>query len=155
MVATTKLKDKDVWVYEGQIHIPNTYTAGELGTEVLTRLRDDEKIIGTKCPDCNTVYVPARSTCMKCFGKMDQCVEVGETGTVMTYAASHHDNKMGPVDTPIHAIIKLDGADNGFVHLLGEVEEEKIDIGMRVQAVFKDTEDRKGSILDIQYFKPL
>ncbi len=155
MVATVKVEDKDVWVYEGQIYIPNTYTAGEMGTEALTQLMENKKIMGVRCPDCDRVYVPARSTCMDCFGKMDQFVEVGVKGTVSTYAVSHHNNNMGPVDKPVYAVIQLEGADNGFVHMLGDVEEENISVGMRVEAVFKDKEYRKGSILDIQYFKPL
>jgi uncharacterized OB-fold protein len=36
---------------------------------------------------------------------------------------------------------------------LGGVEAEQLQIGMRVQAVFK--EERTGSILDIKYFRPL
>jgi hypothetical protein len=58
------------------------------------------------------------------------------------------------METPlVYGIIQLDGADTGFVHMLGEIEPEQLRIGMRVQAVFK--EKRKASILDIKYFKPL
>jgi uncharacterized OB-fold protein len=53
-----------------------------------------------------------------------------------------------------YGIIKLDGADTGFVHMLGEVDLDKIKIGMRVKAVFREDE-RKGNILDINYFKPV
>jgi uncharacterized OB-fold protein len=56
--------------------------------------------------------------------------------------------------TPIvYGVIQLDGADTGFVHMLGEVDSEQLRIGMRVQAVFK--EKREASILDIKYFKLL
>ncbi len=40
-----------------------------------------------------------------------------------------------------------------MVHLIGEVNPEKVKIGMRVKAAFK--EERIGSILDIKYFKPI
>jgi len=53
----------------------------------------------------------------------------------------------------VYGIIQLDGADTGFVHMLGEVEPEQLRVGMRVQAVFK--EERVASVLDIKYFKPL
>ena len=49
-------------------------------------------------------------------------------------------------------IIKLDGADTGMCHLLGEMLVEDIKIGMRVEAVFR--QDRKGNILDVAFFKP-
>jgi hypothetical protein len=59
-----------------------------------------------------------------------------------------------PVEPPIiYGVVQLDGADTGFVHMLGEVDPEQLRIGMRVQAVFKD--ERSGGILDIRYFRPL
>jgi len=154
MVATRKLEDKDVYIYEGQIYIPNTFTAGTLGTKILVDLRDRKKITGMQCPTCNRVYVPARSTCKDCFGQLDELVEVSDKGTVLTYTVVSEPNACQPVEPPlIYGIVQLDGADNGFVHMLGGVEAEQLRVGMRVQAVFK--EERKGSILDIKYFKPL
>ncbi len=154
MPATTKLEDKDVYIYEGQIYIPNTYTAGALGTKVLTALRDKKKILGMRCAPCNRVYVPARATCMECFEQMGEWVEVSNLGTLMTYTVVHEPNISQPVKTPIiYGVIQLDGADNGFVHMLGGLDAEQLRIGMRVRAVFK--EERTGSILDIKYFKPL
>ena len=154
MATTKKLEDSDAYIYEGQIYIPNTYTAGALGTRVLSRLRDKKSIMGMRCPTCNRVYVPARSTCKDCFSQLDELVEVGDKGTTLTYTVVNEANSCQPVETPlIYGIIQLDGADNGFVHMLGGVEAEELSIGMRVQAVFKG--ERKGSILDIKYFKPL
>jgi uncharacterized OB-fold protein len=81
-------------------------------------------------------------------------VEVGDKGTTLTYTVVNQASSCQPVETPlIYGIIQLDGADNGFVHMLGGVEPEELSIGMRVQAVFRG--ERKGSILDIKYFKPL
>jgi uncharacterized OB-fold protein len=154
MPATKKLEDKDVFIYEGQIYIPNTYTAGAVGTKVLTNLRDKKKILGMRCPACNRVYVPARSTCHDCFDPIDEWVEVSNKGTLQTYTVVHQTNPCQPVEPPlVYGIVQLDGADNGFVHMLGEVDAEQLHIGMRVQAVFK--EERTGSILDIRHFKPL
>ena len=154
MATTTKLEDKDVYIYEGQIYIPNTYTAGALGTKVLSSLRDKKKILGMRCSGCNRVYVPARSTCKDCFAELDEWVEVSSKGTVLTYTVVNQPNPCQPVEPPlVYGVIQLDGADNGFVHMLGGVQAEQLQIGMRVQAVFK--EERTGSILDIKYFKPL
>jgi len=55
----------------------------------------------------------------------------------------------------IYALIKIDGADGGLVHKLGEINPEKVKISMKVEAVFKSKEKREGSINDIRYFKPL
>jgi len=152
--VTEKLEGQDVWLYHGQIYIPNQYSAGAVGSRFLTQLRDKKKILGTRCPTCNRVYVPARSICKDCFGQLKQWVEVSDKGTLLTYTVCNEPNSMQPAETPIaYGIVQLDGADSGLVHMLGEVEPEQLRIGMRVQAVFR--EKREASILDIRYFKPL
>ena len=106
-----KLKDLDVFVYHGKIYIPNTYTAGAVGSRFLIELRDNKKIMGTKCPACDMVYVPARSVCKYCFAQLDQWVEVSDTGTLQTYTVAGQRNGVQPVDPPIiYGIIQLDGA---------------------------------------------
>ena len=152
--ATDKLEGLDVWIYHGQIYIPNTYSAGAVGSRFLIALRDKKRIMGTRCPTCNRVYVPARSICKDCYGQLDELVEVSDKGTLLTYTVCNQPNPVQPVESPvIYGIIQLDGADTGFVHMLGEIDPEQIRIGMRVQAVFKN--EREASILDIKYFKPL
>jgi len=149
-----KLKDLDVFVYHGKIFIPNTYTAGAVGTRFLIELRENKRIMGTKCPTCDKVYVPARSVCKYCFAQLDKWEEVSDTGTLLTYTVAGRPNGVQPVDPPIiYGIIQLDGASTGLVHMLSEVDFEKLVIGMRVKAVF--SQKRVGSILDIKYFKPL
>jgi uncharacterized OB-fold protein len=149
-----KLKDLDAFVYHGKIFIPNTYTAGAVGSRFLIELRDHKKIMGTKCPTCDKVYVPARSICKYCYAQLDQWQEVSDKGTLLTYTVAGQPNGVQPVDPPIiYGIIQLDGATTGLVHMLSEVDFEKLVIGMRVKAVFR--EKRVGSILDIKYFKPL
>lgn len=152
--ATEKLEGMDVWIYHGQVYIPDTYSAGAVGSRFLIELRDKKRIMGTRCPTCNRVHVPARSVCKDCFGQLDEWAEVSDKGTLLTYSVCHQANPVQPVEPPIiYGIVQLDGADTGFVHMLGEVDPEQLRIGMRVRAVFK--EDREGSILDIKYFKPL
>jgi len=152
--VTEKLEGMDVWIYHGQIYIPNSYSAGAVGSRFLIEMRDKKRIMGMRCPTCNRVYVPARSICKDCFGQLDEWVEVSDKGTVLTYTVCHQPNPVQPVEPPlVYGIIQLDGADTGFVHMLGEVDHEQLRIGMRVQAVFK--EQREASILDIKHFKPL
>jgi hypothetical protein len=149
-----KLKDADVFIYHGKIYIPNTYTAGAVGSRFLIELRDNKKIMGTKCSACDLVYVPARSVCKHCFEQLDKWVEVSDKGTLQTYTVAGQSNGVQPVDPPIiYGVILLDGASTGLVHMLSEVDLEKLAVGMRVKAVFR--EKRTASILDIKYFAPL
>lgn len=151
-----KIEGLDVWLYHGQIYIPNKYSAGAVGSRFLTTIRDKAKIMGMRCPECNRVYVPARSACKRCFAQLKESVEVSDKGTVLTYTIDNDPKPIHPTDAPvIYGIIQLDGADNGFVHLIGEADPEQIRVGMRVQAVFKPQKERVASILDIRYFKPL
>lgn len=152
--VTEKLEGTDVWLYHGQICIPNTFSAGAVGSRFLIVLRDKKRIMGMRCPTCNRVYVPAKSICRDCFKQLDEWVEVSDKGTVLTYATDYETKSIQPTEAPIvYGIIQLDGADTGFVHMLGEVDPEHLRVGMRVQAVFQ--KERDGSILDIKYFKPI
>ncbi len=149
-----KLKDLDVFVYHGKIFIPNTYTAGATGSRFLIELRDNKRIIATRCPACQQVYVPARSICKHCYEQLTEWVQVSDVGTLQTYTVDGHTNGVQPLAPPIiYGIVLLDGATTGLVHMLSEVEFEKLAIGMRVKAVF--AEERTASIMDIKYFKPL
>jgi uncharacterized OB-fold protein len=153
-----KLEDLEPVVFEGKLDIPNTYPAGMVGSRFLIELRDNKKIMGIKCPACNKVFVPPRSTCKYCFGELSELVEVGQKGTLLTYAVAYQPNSVQPEETEIpiaYGIVQLDGADTGFTHMLGEVDPEQLKVGMKVEAVFKAKEEREASILDIKYFKPL
>jgi uncharacterized OB-fold protein len=153
---TEKLEGMDVWVYHGKIDIPNTYSAGAVGSRFLIELRDNKRIMGTRCPDCNLVYVPARSVCRDCFGQLSEWVEVSQQGTLLTYTVAYQPTPVQPVPPPItYGVIQLDGADTGLVHMLGEVEPDQLKVGMRVKAVFKTKKQRVASVLDIKYFKPI
>jgi len=151
-----KLEELEPFVFAGKLDIPNTYSAGMVGSRFLIELRDNKKIMGIKCPTCNRVYVPPRSTCKYCFGKLSELVEVSQKGTLLTYAVAYQPNPVQPLEPPIvYGIVQLDGADTGFVHILGEVEPEQLKTGMKVKAVFKVKKERQASIMDIKYFKPL
>jgi len=149
-----KAQEVEPFFVISKIELPFNYTAGKVGSQFLIELRDNKRFMGIKCPTCNRVYVPPRSTCKECFGQLDQWVEVGDKGTLLTYTVVHQPYPAQPLETPFaYGIVQLDGADTGFVHLLGEVDFDQLKIGMRVQAVFK--EERVADILDIKYFKPL
>lgn len=149
-----KVEELEAFIVEGKVQVPMTYSAGTVGSRFLIGLRDNKKIMGIKCTNCNKVYVPPRSTCETCFGKLEEWVDVSDKGTVLTYTTVYEPNPVQPIKPPIsYAIIQLDGAGTGFVHMLGEVQPEELKVGMKVKAVFK--EERTASILDIKYFKPM
>ncbi len=128
-------------------------TAGALKSIALAALRD-EKIMGSRCPQCYKVYAPAKSICDDCFVSIDELVELSGKGILTTYTVVHRPEPAHPVAPPVaYGLIQLDGADTGMCHLLGEIDPDQIEIGMAVVPVFR--KERKGEILDIKYFKPV
>lgn len=149
-------KEAAAYIVPGRLFVSYFNYYGALASEFYRQLRDNKKIMGIKCPTCSKVYIPPRSTCAKCFGNLNEWVEVSSKGTITTYTIIHYTYSPNnqPMDVPYACgIIQLDGADTGLCHLLGEVAPDKISIGMRVEAVFKD--QRQGNILDIKYFRPV
>ena len=146
----------EIIVFEESLQVPYTYSAGPVVSRFLVALRDRKQILGIRCKKCNLVYVPPRGVCGRCFSKLEEWVDLKGTGTVQTYTTvrqreSYHP---GTGTGPIHyAIIRLAGADTGLAHMLGEVEENEIKSGIIVEPVF--AEQRKGTILDISYFRPV
>jgi hypothetical protein len=119
------------------------------------------RIMVKRCRKCNRIMVPPRMFCERCWRITDEWVPVQDTGTVNTFAISHVDWAAARVPkgrryfTP--GVIEIDGASRGMgiLHLLDEVEPEKIFIGMRVQAVWRLEAERVGAITDIRYFRPI
>ena len=148
------VQEKEILMSERNFDSIFSYTAGTIRSKFLTEIRDNRKIVGTRCHGCDMVWVPARSTCIKCFAGLKDFVEVSDTGVITSYSVVNHTESFYPDKSPfVFGIIQLDGADTGLVHLIGEVDPGDIKIGMRVKAVFKD--DRIGSIMDIKHFKPI
>ena len=147
------MEREEFFVDPGKMEIPYLYHAGALGSRFLIELRDNKSIMGVRCPVCNRVYVPPKSTCIRCFSKLDEWVEVSNKGTLTTYAVVYQPEPLHPVEPPfIYGIVQLDGADTGIVHFI-EADIEKVRVGMRVQAAFKDSGE--GRITDIRCFRPL
>lgn len=127
----------------------------------ISRFLDELKagrIIARKCYNCKRILVPPRMYCEQCYRPTDEWVQIKDTGTVNTFSISHVGTDARRLKTPILvAVVDLEGASPGMgiLHNLGEVEPSKTSIGMRVQAVWKPTEERQGAITDIQYFKPV
>lgn len=132
----------------------STYYAGKLGSAFYITLRDDKKIMGVKCKACDKVLWPPRSTCGRCFSLLTEAdlVEIGPSGVLQSFTMVMYDEPVMPKKAPfIFGIIKLDGADYGMTHFIGEAEYGQLKVGMRMQPVFK--EKMVGNILDIDYFK--
>lgn len=139
--------------WQGDLPVMNRYTYGLAGEKFFRTIKDEAKILGTHCPNCDRTYVPAAAFCERCMGKLDEWVDVGTIGDIVTYTVLNVSLEGSTLDKPeIIAFIRL--GDGGIIHRLGEIEPEQLEIGLLVEAVFLPKSKRVGSILDIKYFKP-
>ena len=137
-------------VHESRIKVPYQWSAGVVGTKFFKAIRDEKRILGTRCVKCAKVSIPPTKTCGLCFSVCADWAAVGPEGRVVSATQALYPSKAHAVDNPIFALIRLDGADTNLLHLLaGPLE--KVPIGSRVRAVFK--EPRSGGILDIDHFQ--
>ena len=116
------------------------------------------KLLGTYCKKCKRTVIPPRVFCELCFCQMEKWVELKDTGLVNTFSVCYVTWDMKKLTYPqIPAVIEIDGASKGkgILHLLGEVDPQRVKVGMRVQAVWKPKKEREGAITDIKYFKPI
>lgn len=132
------------------------YTYGIAGEKFFREIKDKGRLIGTKCKECDLVYLPPQIYCERCFSELDEWVEIHSKATIHTFAVAHRDLDDCELAEPqAIAMVKFDGVHGGLVHRLSEVATEDIEIGMPVEIVFKPEAERTGSILDIEYFRPV
>jgi uncharacterized OB-fold protein len=138
----------------GELDLSFDYAYGNEYRRFYEEMRDNKRIMGVKCSKCGAVLLPPRTYCGFCFEPADQWVELADEGTVITYTVVHQSSASGEEKPPfIYSFIRLDGADVHIPHLLGEIDPDDVEVGMRVQAVW--SENREGALSDIKYFRPL
>jgi uncharacterized OB-fold protein len=126
-------------------------TVGPVIGRCLTDLRDG-KLTGVKTADGRVLF-PATEYDPLTGEDIEDFVEVGDAGEVTTWAWVPEPRDKHPLDEPFAwALIKLDGSDTPFLHVVKADNESSIETGMRVRAAWK--QEREGSVLDIQYFEP-
>ena len=145
------------------LKLPFKWRTGEPMGEFFRELKANGKIYANQCPKCGRNYCPPINVCTrdhsKCSEK-DKWVAVGPKGTVLTFYISEQSflipttGEMLKVPFSV-GIVLLDGAPVTLQHQLEETDPEKIQPGMRVEAIFKPKAERKGNIFDIIHFKTI
>jgi uncharacterized protein len=151
--------EKEYKTIETEVRLPYRLAYGETWTRFFEGMKE-EKILGSKCSQCSRILVPARTFCPRCFIKTDEWVECSQEGVLVVWCLTNYRYYAQPIEPPfISALIKLDGTDVNFLHLIGgfdlsdlEAVRKKVKNGMRVKAVWE--KEKKGHILDIKYFAP-
>jgi uncharacterized protein len=126
--------------FPGRIALPYTLTAGRSAGLFLAELAN-RRIVGSRCPACHRVLVPAQDFCAPCGTETDEYVEVPQTGSISGFTES---------PAGILALIRLDGVDVDLVHRILDSTVNEIALGDRVSVRW--AQDPPGGILDIEGF---
>lgn len=153
------------------VEYPFTRTTGPVIGAFFTALREGF-IVGITASDGRVLVPPAEYDPVT-SESLTEIVEVGDAGEVLTWAWVTEPLPDQPLDGPFAwALIKLDGADTGFMHAIDTGgDASRVSTGMRVKARWlparpsvddaaEGAEDdgvrryREGHILDIACFEP-
>jgi len=138
------------------LDFPYNYRVGQYIERYIKGL-SEEKIMAVKCPSCSKVVVPPRKICGECNQIMGEWVEVGPEGTVENYTIGHVRLEKGLLqdteEPEVIALIKLDGATSLLAAKILGVDPKKVELGMRVKAIFKKPPE--DSLNDLEGFEPL
>ena len=140
--------------WHGNLPVTSRYTFGLAGEKFFRSIKDNGKLMGTHCPKCERIYVPAALFCERCLSELDEWIDVGTVGEVHTYTLLYENYDGTPRSDP-EIVAMISFGDGGLIHRLGKIDTDDIEIGMTVKAVFKPPDQREGSILDIVHFEPV
>lgn len=130
-------------------------TAGEELSRFLTTLTQ-KRIMGTYFPGADETYVPPRSMCPTNGETGGEEVEIGQIGTVTTFAVINIPFEGQRLEPPyVCAAIVPDGADLPLFHIIAGVKPEDCRMGMRVRAVWVDDDELAPTLESIKYFEPV
>ncbi len=144
-----------VTMMDAPIYLPYHFVAGQSTARFLRSIQQG-RIVGQRCAGDSNVYVPPRGACPLRGLPTDEDVELSDKGTLESFTIVHIPIPHNPLKPPfaVGAIV-LDGAAVSFVHLLSEVVNADVHVGMRMQAVWKDRAEWGYSFENIRYFKPI
>ncbi len=110
-------------------------------------LKNDKKLMGTKCSKCGTVYMPPRVACSRCY-QPTTWVQVKDTATIKVSTLVWYSTSKFIASVP-YAIgyIQLDGATTAMLQgvFSDNLVPSKIKTGKRVRAVFKKVREGKAT----------
>jgi uncharacterized protein len=151
------MADSDVLRAPHVLEYPYLRSVGPVIGGFLTALRDG-KILGATSRNADgtvTVVVPPTEYDPVTGADVGELVEVGQSGVVTTWSWAASPKPGQPLDHPFAwALIRLDGADTGLLHVVDAGSPDAMTSGMRVTARWRVAADREGTLRDIESFVP-
>lgn len=137
---------------EGDFPVYFRYTVGVAGERFFREIKDNGRLVASRCPKCDLNYLPPRIYCERCMSKLEEYVPIENAGTVAAFTLCQFDADGKELPEPVGvALVQFPSAHGGLVHKT----EGKVSIGDRVRVAFKEKAKRTGSILDIEHFEKI
>jgi len=90
------------------------------------RFLDEEKLVGSRCQQCGTLYSPPRLICVKCYGSAMEWVELGGEGRLVAFTCIY----VGP------PFMIAEGYDRQKPYIVGVVElQEGVRVDARIEGI--------------------
>src|SRR2546426_9537529 len=110
------VKSEDAKHWADSIPLEFHYTAGVAGEEFLRELKDNGRLIASKCPKCKNSYVPARMYCAPCFVETTDRRNITSQGEVYSFAVVDRDRSGSKLPKPaVAALVQGVAAQGGRV----------------------------------------
>ncbi|HEY1828104.1 MAG TPA: OB-fold domain-containing protein [Acidimicrobiales bacterium] len=143
----------DVKLYHADhvLEYPFVRSVGPVIGAFLTGLRDG-KVVGIK-GTAGKVIVPPTEYDPETGDETTDIVDVGPEGTVTSWSWVGSPRAKHPSTEPFAwVLVKFDGADTSFLHILSASGPDAVRTGMRVRPEFLPEGERTGHVKDIRHF---
>jgi len=142
-----------------QITLHYRFAAGTFASTFFRALKEEQRLLARACPNGH-VLLPPRPVCGLCNLATSEWVEVGPNASLGGFTVVYVPfiDPMTGVGRPVpygFGLVRFDGADTNIYHLVDETDPAKLRIGLPVEPVWREPEERIGSFADIRWFRPV
>src|SRR5207245_4480152 len=103
--------------WEGDVEADYIYASGVAGERFFVALRDEGRMLASRCTECKLDYLPPRMFCEDCFAELTEYVDVPRTGRVAAVTVAHVDRTGAQLSHPqVGAVVTLEGTRRRLLH---------------------------------------
>jgi uncharacterized OB-fold protein len=145
------MADEILYSADHALEYPYVRSVGPVIGAFLTGLRDG-KVVGIKGTG-GKVIVPPTEYDPDTGEETSGIVDVGPEGTVTSWSWVPTPRRKHPWQEPFAwVLVRFDGADTSFLHVLPAADPSAVHTGMRVRPEFAPEGERVGHVNDIRHF---